>query len=65
MSAEQTQATRRTVRQFALALVACLAVAGGAALVSATDGPSAATQQQAGTTTDWPAPIMKPVSPVN
>ncbi|MFC9794374.1 hypothetical protein [Streptomyces sp. NPDC057695] len=61
MSAEQNSGIRRTVRQFALALVACLAVAGGAATVAAVDSAPAG-QQQAGPTDDWPhaVPTTKP-----
>ncbi|MEV7275545.1 hypothetical protein [Streptomyces sp. NPDC093111] len=53
MSAQQNTGVRKTVRQFTLALVACLAVAGGAAVATAEDG-AAAPQQNAGVTNEWP-----------
>ncbi|GAA2788049.1 hypothetical protein [Streptomyces showdoensis] len=53
MSAQQNAGVRKTVRQFALALVACLAVAGGASLAAADDS-GAAQQQNAGVTNEWP-----------
>lgn len=64
MSAEQNSGMRKTARQLALALVACIAVAGGAAL--AADGGSAAPQEQhAGVTNEWPYATPTPVAPTN
>jgi hypothetical protein len=56
MSAEQNSGIRRAVRQLALALVACLAVAGGAAVAAAPDKEPAKLEQHAGTAVDWPGP---------
>ncbi|MEU6978673.1 MULTISPECIES: hypothetical protein [unclassified Streptomyces] len=64
MFAQQNAGVRKTVRQFALALVACMAVAGGAALATADD--SAAVQQQhAGVTNEWPFATPTPAPPTN
>ncbi|MER8042001.1 hypothetical protein [Streptomyces sp. NPDC094032] len=64
MSAQQNTGVRKTVRQFALALVACLAVAGGAAVAAADDG-AAVQQQHAGVTNEWPFATPTPVAPTN
>ncbi|MEV6326128.1 hypothetical protein [Streptomyces sp. NPDC051909] len=45
----------KTIRQFALALVACLAVAGGAT-IAATSSDSGATHQPASAGDEWPVP---------
>ncbi|MEU9866020.1 hypothetical protein AB0D99_34655 [Streptomyces sp. NPDC047971] len=66
MSAARIPAVRTLVRQFAIAMVACTAVAGGAALAAAPDAAPAATSQQAGAENDWPkAPTPSPVVPTN
>ncbi|MET9952893.1 hypothetical protein ABZ135_15260 [Streptomyces sp. NPDC006339] len=44
MSAERNAGARKAIRQFALALVACLAVAGGAAVAAGGEGDTPATQ---------------------
>ncbi|MFF0432814.1 hypothetical protein ACFYU9_11385 [Streptomyces sp. NPDC004327] len=63
MSAQQTTGIRKTATQLALALVACLAVAGGAAAVAHSD--DAAVQQQPGVAgAEWPAPPASP-TPTN
>ncbi|MFI8518707.1 hypothetical protein ACIGEZ_12910 [Streptomyces sp. NPDC085481] len=64
MTAEQNSGMRKTVRQFTLALVACLAVAGGAALAAAPDAAPAG-QQQAGANDDWPHATGTPAPPVD
>ncbi|WP_338494619.1 hypothetical protein [Streptomyces sp. SJL17-4] len=64
MSAEQNSGIRMAVRQFALALVACLAVGGGAALATTADAAPAG-QQQAGPTDDWPHAVPTTTSPIN
>lgn len=57
---------RRTLRQFAVAMVACTAVAGGAVLAAAPDATQPMTSQQAGAENDWPkAPTPSPVVPVD
>ncbi|MFI0983702.1 hypothetical protein [Streptomyces exfoliatus] len=68
MSAEHATGMRKAFRQFALAAAACLAVAGGAALVTAPSAVSAPQHVVAdgvsdGTTTD-PTPTPTP-SPSN
>ncbi|MGW0464563.1 hypothetical protein ACWDX6_04690 [Streptomyces sp. NPDC003027] len=67
MSAVRISGVRRTVRQFALAAVACIAVAGGAVLVAAPGTTSASVPQQAsGAEVDWPnTPSPSPVAPTN
>ncbi|MFD7321974.1 hypothetical protein ACFV9D_12980 [Streptomyces sp. NPDC059875] len=65
MSAVRIPAVRKTVRQFAVAMVACMAVAGGAALVAAPDATSASTSRQAGADNDWPNVSPSPVAPTN
>ncbi|MET9436102.1 hypothetical protein [Streptomyces sp. NPDC006551] len=66
MSAVRISGIRKTVRQFALAAVACMAVAGGAALVAAPDTTSASVPQQAsGADVDWPNATPTPVAPTN
>ncbi|MFI8963915.1 hypothetical protein ACIGO8_17580 [Streptomyces sp. NPDC053493] len=64
MSVEQNSGIRKAVRRFAVALVACLAVAGGAALATSPD-PAPAGQQRAGATDDWPHPVGTPAPVVN
>lgn len=64
MSAQQNTGVRKTVRQFAFALVACMAVAGGAALATA-DDTGAVQQQHAGVTNEWPFATPTPVAPTN
>ncbi|GAA3392701.1 hypothetical protein [Streptomyces roseoviridis] len=59
MSVERNTGVRRTVRQFALALVACLAVAGGA--VAAVGGQGDAPVQQLVVADDnWPIQTPAP-----
>ncbi|MFI8826839.1 hypothetical protein [Streptomyces sp. NPDC053431] len=66
MSAEQNSGIRRTVGRFAVALAACLAVAGGAAVAAAPDtAPAGEQQQRAGATDDWPYPAPTTAPPVN
>ncbi|WP_329117743.1 hypothetical protein [Streptomyces sp. NBC_01353] len=66
MSAVRIPAVRKTVRQFVVAMAACTAVAGGAALAAAPDATSVSTSQQAGAENDWPkAPSPSPVAPTN
>ncbi|MFI6420220.1 hypothetical protein ACIBG6_22820 [Streptomyces sp. NPDC050842] len=64
MSAEHATGMRKTVRQFALAAAACLAVAGGAALATAPSGVSAPqhvmAEGAAGETTATPTPTPSP-----
>ncbi|MET8506534.1 hypothetical protein ACF065_08450 [Streptomyces sp. NPDC015232] len=52
---------KKTVRQFALALVACLAVAGGAT-IAATSGESTAPEapQMVAADDNWPVPTPAP-----
>jgi invasion protein IalB len=63
MSAQSVTGARKTVRQFALAMVACLAVAGGAAVVAAQDSAPAG-QQPSVAGDEWPAPTKSP-APTN
>ncbi|MFC8505129.1 hypothetical protein ACFU3J_00285 [Streptomyces sp. NPDC057411] len=65
MSAEQNTGVRRTVRQLALALVACMAVAGGAALAAADDSGAVPAEQHAGVSNEWPYSSPTPVAPTN
>ncbi|MEU6880758.1 hypothetical protein [Streptomyces sp. NPDC046712] len=65
MSAVRVSGIRRTVRQFAVAFAACMAVAGGAALVAAPDTAPASTSQQAGAENEWPKASPSPVAPTN
>ncbi|MBT2443643.1 hypothetical protein J7E93_26815 [Streptomyces sp. ISL-36] len=65
MSAVRIAGVRKTVRQFSVAVVACMAVAGGAALVAAPDSASAPVSQQAGAENDWPKASPTPVAPTN
>ncbi|MEV5968388.1 hypothetical protein [Streptomyces sp. NPDC051921] len=65
MSAEQNSGIRRTVGQFAVALVACMAIAGGAAVVAAPDAAPTGQQQRAGANDDWPFPAPTTAPPVN
>lgn len=65
MSAVRSAGIRKTVRQFAVAMTACMAVAGGAALVSAPDAGPAATSKQAGAENDWPKASPTPIAPTN
>ncbi|MFE5487403.1 hypothetical protein [Streptomyces sp. NPDC056527] len=66
MSAVRIPAVRKIVRQFAIAMVACTAVAGGAALAAAPETTPASISQQAGAENDWPkAPTPSPVAPTN
>ncbi|MEU8762274.1 hypothetical protein [Streptomyces sp. NPDC048659] len=66
MSAQQNAGVRKTVRQLTLALVACLAVAGGAAVATADNGAASQQQQNAGVTNEWPfvdpTPTPKPTN---
>ncbi|MFF5975474.1 hypothetical protein ACFY7C_28600 [Streptomyces sp. NPDC012769] len=64
MSVEQNLGMRKTVRQFALAFVACLAVAGGAAAVASGDAEAPATHQQQMFADDvnWPVPTPAPTN---
>ncbi|MET9673558.1 hypothetical protein ABZY68_10760 [Streptomyces sp. NPDC006482] len=68
MSAEHATGMRKTVRQFALAAAACLAVAGGAALATAPNAVSAPQHVVADGATDGttatPTPTPTP-SPSN
>lgn len=54
----------KTVRQFALALVACLAVAGGATIAATSSDSGAATHQPASAVDEWPAPPAT-TAPIN
>ncbi|MFB7608472.1 hypothetical protein [Streptomyces gardneri] len=66
MSAEHATGMRKTVRQFALAAAACLAVAGGAALATAPSADSAPQHvvadgaADAATATPTPTPTPSP-----
>ncbi|MFE7551249.1 hypothetical protein [Streptomyces gardneri] len=61
MSAEHATGMRKTVRQFALAAAACLAVAGGAALATAPSADSAPQHVVAdGAATPTPTPTPSP-----
>jgi hypothetical protein len=63
MSAARNAGIRKIVRQFALAMVACTAVAGGASLVATPQSAPAQLHQQAdGTNDDWPAPTPAPTN---
>lgn len=65
MSVAQNSGIRKTARQFSVALVACLAVAGGAALVAAPEHAPAGQRQQAGADDDWPFPAPTTAAPIN
>ncbi|MEU3606695.1 hypothetical protein AB0E83_14805 [Streptomyces sp. NPDC035033] len=54
MSVEKNSGMQKTARQFLLALTACLAVAGGAALAVAPGDAPESPVQHAGVTVDWP-----------
>ncbi|MFF8607848.1 hypothetical protein ACF06X_18105 [Streptomyces sp. NPDC015346] len=64
MSAARNAGIRKTVRQFAIAMVACTAVAGGASLAAGGTAPAPAQlhQQADGTNDDWPAPSPAPTN---
>ncbi|MEU9699990.1 hypothetical protein [Streptomyces sp. NPDC047981] len=62
MSAARIADIRKTVRQFAVAIVACTAVAGGAALVAAPDdtAPVGPRMVADGQDNGWPVPPPSP-----
>ncbi|WMX45762.1 hypothetical protein [Streptomyces roseicoloratus] len=61
MSAQQNTGPRNTVRRFALALVACLAVAGGAAAaVGGAEAPATHQQPAFADDVNWPVPTPAP-----
>ncbi|MFJ8132759.1 hypothetical protein [Streptomyces hydrogenans] len=68
MSVEQNSGMQKTVRQFLVALTACLAVGAGAAFaVSPGNTPESGPVQHAGVTVDWPhnTATATPAPPVN
>ncbi|MFD0372587.1 hypothetical protein [Streptomyces sp. NPDC059071] len=61
MSAQQNTGLRKTVRQFALALVACMAVAGGAVAVAGSgDAEAPAAPRLMLADDNWPVPTPAP-----
>ncbi|MFJ3585953.1 hypothetical protein ACIPPS_27520 [Streptomyces sp. NPDC090127] len=67
MSAARIPGIRKTVRQFAVAIAACTAVAGGAALVAAPDdtAPTAPSAVADGQDNGWPVPPPSPAPTVD
>ncbi|MFF6774259.1 hypothetical protein ACFY8W_11915 [Streptomyces sp. NPDC012637] len=60
MSAQQNTGLRKTVRQFTLALVACMAVAGGAAVAGSGDAEAPAAPRLMLADDNWPVPTPAP-----
>ncbi|MFF7181901.1 hypothetical protein [Streptomyces sp. NPDC008121] len=67
MSAAHGADIRTAARRFAVALTACLAVGGGAALVAAPDSALAPVSQNAGGQEDngWPVPPPSPAPSID
>ncbi|GAA3070913.1 hypothetical protein GCM10017562_42600 [Streptomyces roseofulvus] len=67
MSVEQNSGMQKTVRQFLVALTACLAVAGAAVYAVSPGGAPESPVQHAGVTVDWPhtTATATPAPPVN
>ncbi|MFD8012709.1 hypothetical protein [Streptomyces sp. NPDC058955] len=67
MSVEQNSGMQKTVRQFLVALTACLAVAGAAVYAVSPDATPETPVQHAGVTVDWPhtTATATPAPPVN